>query len=105
MRFRTAFAALSIVALSAACAEEAEAPPEPVESSPAPSAPSAPPISYACESGQSVTVAYPDTATAQLSYQGVPLYASPDADGLVVPLDRGCLVHDYRPEVELRPRG
>ena len=70
MRFRTAFAALSIVALSAACAEEAEAPPEPVEPSPAPSAPAAPPISYACESGQSVTVAYPDTATAQLSYRG-----------------------------------
>lgn len=70
MRFRTAFAALSIVSLSAACTQEAETPPEPVEPSPAPSAPAAPPISYACESGQSVTVAYPDTATAQLTYRG-----------------------------------
>lgn len=70
MRFHNAFAALSIVALTAACAQEAEAPPEPVEPSPAPSAPAAPPISYACESGQSVTVAYPDTATAQLTYGG-----------------------------------
>lgn len=70
MRFRTAFAALSIVALSAACTQEAEAPPQPVEPSPAPAAPPAPPISYACESGQSVTVAYPDTATAQLTYRG-----------------------------------
>ncbi|WP_298744545.1 MliC family protein, partial [uncultured Brevundimonas sp.] len=70
MRLRTAFAAVSIAALSAACAQEAEAPPEPVEPSPAPAAPAAPPISYACESGQSVTVAYPDTATAQLTYQG-----------------------------------
>ena len=70
IRLRTAFAALSIVSLAAACAQEAETPPEPVEPSPAPSAPAAPPISYACESGQSVTVAYPDTATAQLTYRG-----------------------------------
>lgn len=70
MRLRTAFAAVSIAALTAACAEEAAAPPEPVEPSPAPSTPAAPPISYACESGQSVTVAYPDTATAQLTYRG-----------------------------------
>ncbi|HYC67496.1 DUF4232 domain-containing protein [Brevundimonas sp.] len=70
MRFRTAFAALSIVALSAACTQEAETPPQPVEPSPAPATPPAPPISYACESGQSVTVAYPDTATARLTYRG-----------------------------------
>lgn len=70
MRLRTAFAALSIAALAGACAQEAETPPEPVEPSPAPTAPAAPPISYACESGQSVTVAYPDTATAQLAYRG-----------------------------------
>ncbi|HZW14682.1 MAG TPA: DUF4232 domain-containing protein [Brevundimonas sp.] len=69
MRLRSAFAALSIVALSA-CAQEAETPQQPVEPSPAPAAPAAPPISYACESGQSVTVAYPDTATAQLTYRG-----------------------------------
>ena len=70
MRFRTAFAALSIAALAAACTQEAESPPQPVEPSPAPATPTAPPISYACESGQSVTVAYPDTATAQLTYRG-----------------------------------
>ena len=70
MRFRTAFAALSIAAFAAACTQEAEAPPQPVEPSPAPATPPAPPISYACESGQSVTVAYPDTATAQLTYRG-----------------------------------
>jgi len=70
MRFRTAFAALSIVSLAAACTQEAGTPPEPVEPLPAPSAPAAPPISYACESGESVVVAYPDTATAQLTYRG-----------------------------------
>ena len=69
MRLRTAFAALSIAALSAACTQEAEAPPQPVAPSPAAATPPAPPISYACESGQSVTVAYPDTATAQLTYR------------------------------------
>ena len=70
MRLRNAFAALSIVALTAACTQEAEAPPAPVEPSPAPSTPVAPPISYACESGQSVTVTYPDAASAQLAYRG-----------------------------------
>lgn len=70
MRFRTAFAAVSIAALTAACAQEAETPPEPVEPSPAPAGAAAPPVSYACESGQSVAVAYPDTATAQLAYRG-----------------------------------
>lgn len=74
MRLRTAFAApitiLSVVSLAAGCAEEAETPPAPVEPSPAAAAPAAPPISYACESGQSVTVAYPDSATARLTYRG-----------------------------------
>lgn len=70
MRLRTAFAALSIAALASACTQEAEAPPQPVEPSPAPQTASAPPISYACESGQSVTVAYPDSASAQLTYRG-----------------------------------
>lgn len=70
MRLRNAFAALSIVALTAACTQEAEAPPAPVEPSPAPSTPAAPPISYACESGQSVTVTYPDAASARLAYRG-----------------------------------
>ncbi|WP_343053105.1 DUF4232 domain-containing protein [Brevundimonas lenta] len=38
--------------------------------SPATAAPVTPPVSYACESGQSITVAYPDTSTAQLTYKG-----------------------------------
>lgn len=70
MRLRTAFAALSIVALASACTQEAETPPAPVEPSPAPQTSAAPPISYACESGQSVAVAYPDPASAQLTYRG-----------------------------------
>ena len=70
MRLRTAFAALSIVALASACAQEADAPPEPAGAPPAQAAPAATPISYACESGQSVTVAYPDAASARLSYRG-----------------------------------
>ncbi len=72
MRLRTAFAALSIVALSAACTQEAEAPPTPVQPSAAPTTSAAPPISYACESGQSVTVAYPDSASAQITYRAQP---------------------------------
>ena len=71
-RFRPAFAAVSAVALLAAgaCTPEAEDSPAPVTPSPAPAAATAPPISYACESGQSITVSYPDTATAQLTYRG-----------------------------------
>lgn len=56
-----------------ACTREAAAPPEAVEHTPAvvaPTAPVAPPIGYACESGQTVTLQYPDTATAQLAYKG-----------------------------------
>ncbi len=60
----------SSLALTAACSEEVAAPPEAVTPSPAPAAPAAPPVSYACESGQWVTVAYPDTATARLSWRG-----------------------------------
>lgn len=70
MRLSSAFAILPIVALAAACTQEAETPPQPVEPSPAAAAPVSAPISYACESGQSVTVTYPDAATAQLAYKG-----------------------------------
>ena len=69
-RLTSACAFVSSLALVAACTEEAAAPPEAVPPSPAPTAPAAPPVSYACESGQSITVAYPDTSTAQLSYRG-----------------------------------
>ncbi|RZJ32118.1 MAG: DUF4232 domain-containing protein [Brevundimonas sp.] len=64
-------AAVSILALAvAACSPEAEQPPAPLPASPAPTTPSAPPVSYACESGQPINVAYPDTSTAQLAYKG-----------------------------------
>ena len=56
-----------------ACTREAETPGEPVNQSPTvaqPTAPTAPPIGYACESGQTVTVQYPDTATASVAYKG-----------------------------------
>jgi membrane-bound inhibitor of C-type lysozyme len=71
-RIRTASAAVSALALlaAAACSPEAGAPPVPVTPSPATAGTPAPPVSYACESGQSVTVAYPDTATALLAYNG-----------------------------------
>ncbi|HVL40595.1 MAG TPA: MliC family protein, partial [Brevundimonas sp.] len=72
-RLRNACTIVSTLALIAAagCTPEAEAPPAaPVEPVPAPAGPMPAPISYACESGQSVSVAYPDTATAQLTYKG-----------------------------------
>lgn len=62
-------AAVSLMAV-AACSPEAEQPPAPVEPSPQPTTPTAPAIGYACESGQTVEVRYPDTATAQLTYKG-----------------------------------
>ena len=57
-RIRTACTAVSALALfaAAACSPEAEAPPAPVTPSPATAGTPAPPVSYACESGQSVTV-------------------------------------------------
>lgn len=71
-RLRPALAALSALALAVtvACSPEAESPPAPVAPSPAPTGIAAPPVSYACESGEAVTVAYPDTSTAVLTYKG-----------------------------------
>jgi len=70
-RLTHACTVVSVLALTvAACSPESEAPTAPVAPSPAPTVSTAPPVSYACESGQSVTVAYPDTSTAQLSYKG-----------------------------------
>jgi membrane-bound inhibitor of C-type lysozyme len=63
---------LTVAALTAGCSREAAAPPAQPQA-PAPTAaqtPPAPPIGYACESGKTVTVQYPDTATAQLNYNG-----------------------------------
>lgn len=72
-RLRHACTIVSTLAVIAAagCTQEAEAPPTPpVEPVPAPTGPVGSPISYACESGQSVSVGYPDTATAQLTWKG-----------------------------------
>ena len=69
-RLTSACAVLTSFALVTACTEEAATPPQAVPPSPAPTAPATPPVSYACESGQSITVAYPDASTAQLSYRG-----------------------------------
>ena len=65
-------AVIGATAISA-CTREAEAPPKAVDQTPPvaqPTAPTAPPIGYACESGQTVTVQYPDTATASVVYKG-----------------------------------
>ena len=67
-RLTSACAVLTSFALVAACTEEAATPPEAVPPSPAPTTPATPPVSYACESGQSITVAYPDVSTARLSH-------------------------------------
>jgi len=67
-----AFVVTGALAL-AACNREAAAPASPVEQAAAPGAAAAPPapaIGYACESGETVMVRYPDTATAQVSYDG-----------------------------------
>lgn len=62
--------ALALMAATG-CTREAEVPPTPpVEPTPAPAGPMSAPVSYVCESGQSVTVAYLDTSTAQLSWKG-----------------------------------
>ena len=55
-----------------ACTREGEPPAEPVNQTPpvAAPAPTAPAIGYACESGQTVTLQYPDTATASVAYKG-----------------------------------
>lgn len=79
---RPAVAALAVLGL-VACSPEAEQPPAPVEPSPVPETPQAPPIGYACESGQTVDVQYPDTATARLTYKGqaYELRATPSETG------------------------
>lgn len=63
---------MSTLAL-AACNREAAEPATPVDQTP-PAAtattPAAPPIGYACESGETVMVQYPDTGTAQVAYNG-----------------------------------
>jgi len=68
------FVALGLIgALSvSACSKPAEPtePATPTTPAPMPSGPTTPAIGYACESGQTVSLQYPDTATAQLMYKG-----------------------------------
>lgn len=74
MRLNRLLAAALIGAFSvAACSRETETPATAVEQAPpqaAAATPTAPPIGYACESGQTVMVQYPDTATASVAYRG-----------------------------------
>lgn len=75
--------AVSVLALTvAACSPEAESPPAPLPPAPV-AAPVTPPVSYACESGQPISVTYPDTSTAQLTYKGqtYDLRTAPSASG------------------------
>lgn len=84
MSFRRLTAAVAVLGLAAACTEPQEAqPPTPVPPSPQPAAPPVPPVGYACESGQTVDVQYPDAATAQIAYKGqsYTLRSAPSASG------------------------
>lgn len=68
---RIAFAFVAAALLMASCSREAPPPPPaPPQTAQLPATPPAPPIGYACESGKTVMVQYPDTATAQLNYNG-----------------------------------
>lgn len=76
--------ALSLIpVLVAACSREDAQPPQPVEASPSRSAPATPAVGYACESGQTVSVAYGADETARLTYQGraYDLRLAPSASG------------------------
>ena len=68
---RTAIALVAVAALMASCSREAPPPPPaPPQTAQVPATAPAPPIGYACESGKTVMVQYPDTSTAQLTYNG-----------------------------------
>lgn len=84
MSLRRLTAAVAVLALTAACTQPEEAePPAPVPPSPQPTTPQVPPVGYACESGQTVDVQYPDSATAQIAYKGqsYSLRLAPSASG------------------------
>ena len=86
MRLNGLVVTAAVGALSvSACTREAEAP-EAVDQTPPvakPTTPAGPAIGYACESGQTVTVQYPDTATASVAYKGqtYALRLTPSASG------------------------
>ena len=66
---RSAVALLSCLGLTvAACSQET--PPAPTSPVEAPMAQTAAAVGYACESGKTIAVTYPDTETARLSYDG-----------------------------------
>ncbi len=65
--------AVSCLALTAAACSREEAPVEAVDDVPVaeqPEAPPAPEVSYACESGRSLSVRYVDSASAEVTYEG-----------------------------------
>ena len=73
MIHRAVISTITVAALMAGCSREAAAPPAQPENAQAPAVPqarAAPPVGYACESGKTVMVQYPDTATARITYNG-----------------------------------
>lgn len=66
-RYAVALMSCLGVAVAACSQEPTPAPAAPVE---APTSPPAAAVGYACESGKVVTVTYPDTETARISYDG-----------------------------------
>jgi len=66
---RTTVAIIALTLVSA-CSQPAEQPAEPVQPAPVAPAPTTPAVGYACESGQTISVQYPDAATASIAYGG-----------------------------------
>lgn len=67
---RTAVAAAAaVLSLLSACSQEASERPAVAPDQPVAPAITAPAVGYACESGKTVSVQYPDAGTAQLAYQ------------------------------------
>lgn len=63
-----AFALAAVLTVAAACSEEA--PTQPVTAAAPPTATAASSVAYACESGGTVEVSYPDATTARLTWEG-----------------------------------
>ncbi|WEK56867.1 MAG: DUF4232 domain-containing protein [Candidatus Brevundimonas phytovorans] len=66
---RSAVVLLSCLGLTAAACSQ-EPPPSPSAPIEAPTTPPAAAVGYACESGKTIAVTYPDTETARVSYDG-----------------------------------
>ena len=84
MKLRRLSAAVAVLGLAGACTPPQEAqPPTPVTPSPQPQTGQVPPVGYACESGQTIDVRYPDGETAQIAYKGqsYTLRSAPSASG------------------------